>query len=152
MQVIWAAVGALLFGCAILLIYKLKRRRSEQIFGYFMIVCGILFAGIKWVEWQVVRRSQLRNLAAGHFDSVEGTIEDFHPMPKDGSSKESFTISGHLFTYSDYDELDPTPCFNQTALHGGPIRSGMLVRVKAVGGCILRIEILRDKPPKLPNS
>lgn len=51
-------------------------------------------------------------------------------MPKNGSSNESFSISGHHFSYSDYDELELTPCFNKTALNGGPIRSGMLVRVK----------------------
>jgi hypothetical protein len=152
MEVVWAAVGALIFGCLLLLIYKLKRRRSARIFGYFMIVCGILFAGVKWAEWHVARRSQLRNLAAGLYETVEGTIEDFHPMPKDGSSNESFTISGHTFSYSDNDELEATPCFNQTALNGGPIRPGMMVRVKANEGCILRIEILPENWPRLPKS
>jgi hypothetical protein len=152
MQVVWSALGALIFGCVLLLIYKLKRRRSARIFGYFMIVVGILFAGVKWAEWQVARRSQLRNLAAGRYETVEGTIEDFHPMPKNGSSNESFTISGRHFSYSDYGELEPTPCFNQTALNGGPIRSGMVVRMKAIEGCILRIEVLPENSPRLPKS
>jgi hypothetical protein len=47
MPVLWFALGALLFGCVLLLIYKLKQRPSARIFGYFMIVCGILFGGIK---------------------------------------------------------------------------------------------------------
>ena len=117
-----------------------------------MIASGTFFAGVKWAEWQVARRSHLSNLAAGRYETVEGTIEDFHPMPKDGSSNESFTISGHHFFYSDYSELEPTPCFNQTALNGGPIRSGMLVRVKAIDGCILRIEALPETPPRFPKS
>jgi hypothetical protein len=117
-----------------------------------MILSGILFAGVRWTEWQVARRAQVRNLLAGRYETVEGTIEDFHFMPKDGSSNESFTISGHHFSYSDYDELELTPCFNQTALKGGPIRPGMLVRVKATEGCILRIEALSENPPRFPKS
>ena len=144
MQVVWSALGALLFGCVLLLIYKLKRRRSERIFGCFMIVAGILFVGVKWTEWQVARRSQLHKLAIGQFETFEGTIEDFHPALKGGNTNESFAVSGHHFSYSDYDGLEATPCFNQTALNGGPIRSGMVVRLKASEGCILRIEVLRE--------
>lgn len=146
LQPLWTSLGALIFGCVLILIYKLKRRPSARIFGYFMIMCGILFAGVKSVEWYIARRAQVHNLLAGRYETVEGTIEDFHPIPRYGSSEESFTISGHHFSYSD---LEPTPCFNQTALHGGPVRSGMLVRVKVkvIDGCILHIEVLSEKPP-----
>ena len=118
----------------------LRTETSEDL----MIVAGILFVGVKWTEWQVARRSQLRKLAIGQFETFEGTIEDFHPALKGGNTNESFAVSGHHFSYSDYDGLEATPCFNQTALNGGPIRSGMVVRLKASEGCILRIEVLRE--------
>jgi hypothetical protein len=145
-QPLWASLGALIFGCVLIFLHKLKRRSSAQIGGYFMIVCGILNAGVSSVEWFMARRSQMHDFAAGRHETVEGTIEDFHPMPKDGSSEESFTVSGHHFSYSDYNDLEPTPCFNQTALHEGPIRSGMLVRVKFIDRCIVHIEVLSAKP------
>ena len=150
-QPLWASLGALIFGCVLIFLHKLKRRSSAQIGGYFMIVCGILYAGISSAQWYMARRSQIHNLAAGTYETVEGTVGDFHPMPKDGSSEESFRVSGHHFSYSDYNELEPTPCFNRTALHEGPIRSGMLLRVKFIDGCILHLEVLSESPTSRPG-
>ena len=77
---------------------------------------------------------------------MQGVVENFHPMPDDGSSKESFTISGYTFSYSDYYATDRTTCFNQTAFRRGPIHPGMALRIKFVDQCILRIEAVSEIP------
>lgn len=76
---------------------------------------------------------------------AEGVVENFHPMPKEGHSNETFTVNGTLFAYSDY---TVTPAFNKTASHGGPIKQGLYVRIhytdsREFGGqkAILRIEL-----------
>lgn len=38
----------------------------------------------------------------GEYRTVEGYVEDFHPMPETGHDTESFTLGGVEFAYSDY--------------------------------------------------
>src|SRR5262249_10246926 len=70
---------------------------------------------------------------------VEGTVEQFHPMPYHGHSLESFTVNGVRFEYSDFD--DSKPGFNHTKSHGGPIHAGMRVRIHYREGSILQIQV-----------
>lgn len=69
---------------------------------------------------------------------IEGKVENFIPMPEAGHSNESFTVAGRKFEYSDY---EITAGFNKTKSHGGPIRSGMYVRINALGNRIARLEV-----------
>ncbi len=75
----------------------------------------------------------------GHYEVVEGTVSNFHPMPYQGHDEESFSVSGVGFSYSDY--IGDSSCFNRTASHGGPIREGLRVRVAYVDDCILRLDV-----------
>jgi hypothetical protein len=140
-QQLWAAAGAFAFGCVLIALKKLKwlSPMSEK-WGYFMIVCALLMAGYDPARWYTARRGQLRALASGEYEVVQGPVENFHPMAQGGSSDESFTISGQVFSYSDYDESETATCFTQTKANGGPIQAGMLLRVKFVNHCILQIE------------
>ena len=38
----------------------------------------------------------------GEYQTVEGYVENFHPMPAEGHDQESFMINGVRFEYSDY--------------------------------------------------
>ena len=78
-----------------------------------------------------------RAFQTGQYAIVEGTVEDFHPMPYEGHDEECFTVGSQRFCYSDY---IVTPGFRNAASHGGPIRSGIHVRVAYLGGNILRLE------------
>jgi tryptophan-rich sensory protein len=71
---------------------------------------------------------------------VEGPVEQFVPMPYGGHAVESFSVSGISFRYSDFIVTDG---FNNTASHGGPIRSDSYVRIcyDPTGNVILRLEI-----------
>ena len=71
------------------------------------------------------------------YSVVEGRVTEFVPMPLTGHARESFVVGGRKFSYSDY---ILTGCFNNAASHGGPVRSGLLVRVSYTGNCILRLE------------
>jgi hypothetical protein len=144
-QQIWAAVGALAFGCVLIALKKFKWSNAGSVkWGYFMIVGALVMAGYVSTRWYFSHHA--RALASGRYEVVQAPVEDFHPMPDDGSSNESFTLAGHTFSYSDYDESGTTACFNQTRLHGGPIHAGMLLRVKFVNQCILQIEELPKNP------
>jgi hypothetical protein len=79
-------------------------------------------------------------LRAGLASVVEGTVEDFHPMPYNGHDTERFTVDGVHFAYSDFAVGEG---FNHTSSHGGPMRAGLHVRVHYQGPMILRLEVER---------
>ncbi|MEK6347822.1 MAG: hypothetical protein V4764_10100 [Burkholderia sp.] len=83
-------------------------------------------------------------LARGEVQRVEGPVTDFVPMPYGGHGRERFCVGGTCFSYSDSQR---TGGFHHTALHGGPIRSGAVVRVSYLRGTILRLEMLAVRPP-----
>lgn len=139
-QPIWSSSGAFLFGCVLILLKRLRWRAISGIWGYFMITVALVSAAYYSTDWYILHRRGVRALTSGHHEVLEGAVEEFHPMPDDGSSNESFTISGHTFSYSDHDIFETTVCFNQTAPHGGPIHAGMRLRVEFSDQCILRIE------------
>jgi len=141
-QPIWASVGAGIFGCLLLLLRRLKSRYGSRIAGYFMILCAVAGAGYSLSHWYLSRRDHLAALTHARYEVAEGKVEDFRPMPDDGSSNESFRISGHTFSYSDYHDLETTDCFNQTKPNGGPVHAGIVLRVKFIDNCILQIEEL----------
>jgi hypothetical protein len=85
----------------------------------------------------------------GDYLVVEGQVTDFHPMPYEGHQMECFTVQEQHFCYSDY-VMDPG--FRHTASHGGPIRSGLQVRIAYTGGTILRLDIPRAQAPTAAES
>jgi hypothetical protein len=91
-----------------------------------------------WTIYHDHLRAQ-EQLRSGDCEIVEGTVEQFHPMPYHGHSLESFTVNGVRFSYSDFD--DSKPGFNNTESHGGPIHSGMHVRIHYRAESILQVEV-----------
>lgn len=90
-------------------------------------------------------------LASGAYQVAEGYVTDFVPMPYSGHAKESFSVDGVHFTYSDY---VVTTAFNQTRSHGGPIRDGLAVRIAYLRSgdtnAILRLEVDKNEPINTP--
>ncbi len=76
----------------------------------------------------------------GDSSVIEGTVEDFHPMPALGVAEESFSVKGTEFSYN---VLDSTPCFRNLPPHRGPIRSGLNVRIYYKDQCIQRVDVRR---------
>jgi len=80
-------------------------------------------------------------LAGGDFKVVEGEVRNFHPMARKGDSDESFEVGGVAFHYADY---RLSAGFNNTVMHGGPIRVGLPVRITYRDDLILRLEVRAD--------
>jgi hypothetical protein len=72
--------------------------------------------------------------------TIEGTVDNFVPMPATGHAEESFSVADVPFSYSDYVVSDG---FNNAASLGGPIRAGQHVRIcyDPETSAILRLEI-----------
>lgn len=107
------------------LIYRIRKRqrRSEPWEGMavFHYLGGLVFL-IFWViiltssiRWKFKVASAFRN---HDYHIVEGTVESFHTMPKEGRGDEHFVVDSVYFSYSDYVHNGG---FNQTRSHGGPI-------------------------------
>ena len=100
---------------------------------------------VVWTIW-AIRGTYLeyRKLSAimneGNVSMVSGRITNFDPMPTGGHRDESFRVNGERFSYSDY---SVSPGFKKTAVHGGPLREGLFVRVTHINGVIVRLEIAK---------
>lgn len=76
-------------------------------------------------------------LRGGRIQMLEGTISQFVPPPFTGAY-ETFVIDNRRFYYSD-DLI--TGCFNHMSTHGGPLHSGVQVRLWAINNCIVKLEV-----------
>jgi hypothetical protein len=125
-------------GCALIRFNGGKQIRLAV--GYLTIIfCSfvIVVAGLSLISqfWKV-RRSYL----SGDSSVIEGTVENFHPMPYLGPANESFSVKGVSFSYY-VGEL--TPCFHNNPPHKGPIHSGSNVRIYYKDQCIQQVDVLR---------
>ncbi len=98
------------------------------------------------------RRQLIASLTNGAGRIVEGPVESFLPRARDakrGDPPESFMVGGEHFAYA-HNVI--TGGFSKEALRGGPIRSGLPVRIHylamhpSVGNVIARLEILGPPP------
>ncbi len=77
----------------------------------------------------------------GDYLTVEGYVENFHPMPKEGHDTEEFDLSGVHFEYSDYNVQQG---YHNALSHGGVItgdgqhlRIGYIIMESATGNGML---------------
>lgn len=61
------------------------------------------------------------------YQTIEGVVENYHPMPAGGHDSERFTVGGVKFEFSDFDARDYG--YNNAASHGGVIKEGLQVRI-----------------------
>lgn len=123
-----------------------KRRFHWTQPHWFLAVFWCLF-GLLWIgaigpiilsaDWKAFTAYQ-----KGDFETVEGVVYDFHPMPYQGHQDECFSVQDQRFCYSDY-EIGPG--FHNAASHGGPLRSGLFVRIAYRDGRILRLDVPKDQ-------
>ena len=108
--------------------------------GYFFLAFVVLWTvGAFWQTYtEHLRHAAL--VRQNECSIVEGRVENFVPMPYAGHAKESFSVSGVAFGYSDFDVTD---AFNNTASHGGPVNANSYVRIcyDPQDKAILRLEI-----------
>lgn len=77
-----------------------------------------------------------RQLAAGRAAVIEGPLTIYFEVG--GGKNECIALADRRFCYSDW---VLTPGFNRTRALGGPLRDGLQVRLSAIGGTIVRVEV-----------
>ncbi len=147
------AIGCVLFAVGLLIIWlpaALRRLipfgladRIQRGFGFFPLLASFIAIGVSLQsidEYFALKKLEER----GQFKTIEGTVQNFRPMPAAGHSLESFDVRGIRFGYSDF---VLKPGFKNTAAYGGPIREGLPVRIAYSDGTILRLAIRGDSVP-----
>jgi hypothetical protein len=143
---IFVVLGALLwrFGGRLTLGREGRWRspRTRKIFAGFFLGFSILWTTIAATAVLGGNCAARRTLASGVAGIVDGSVQDFHPMPYTGHDTERFRVGSVWFAYSDYIVESG---FNRTSSHGGPIREGLMVRIHYSGqpshATILRLEV-----------
>jgi len=78
------------------------------------------------------------------YQTTEGVVEYYHPMPASGHDSERFTVNGIEFEFSDFDAGDYG--YNNAASLGGAIKQGLKVRIgyfdNGSKNVILKLELL----------
>jgi uncharacterized SAM-binding protein YcdF (DUF218 family) len=120
-------------------------RRSERAwFAWLMLAIAGIFTVVSTVVPLSTYFKYRRALATGMYESVEGRVENFKPMPAGGHDNERFTIRGEEFVYGDYTN---SPFFHKAAVNGGPVREGAYLKVSHVRGNIIRLEVCTPTRP-----
>jgi len=107
--------------------------RFSWAFLIFSLIWTALASLSIFEDWAVSAATR-----AGHYNVVEGVVENFSPMPPTGHGLEHFDVNGIPFHYSTY---EVTPGFNTTAVHGGPIHNGLHVKIGYIGNTIVKLGV-----------
>lgn len=97
--------------------------RIIQIFG--MIMAGFVFSVFLSNDIDLYNTC-VKAYKSGNYEIVEGYVENFVPMPKEGHVQESFDVDGVHFEYS---ENSVTCAYSQTEPYGGVIRNGQYLKI-----------------------
>ncbi|KAG8150293.1 hypothetical protein [Burkholderia catarinensis] len=110
----------------------------RKVFPFIWLGFAILWTTIAFGSTYGAAHRIRNAIASGEVRVVEGDVTAFEPMPYGGHAMERFCVRQVCFSYSDY---VITGGFNNTASHGGPIRSGLPVKVSYVDGLIVKLEV-----------
>jgi hypothetical protein len=139
--IVWMLIPlfAMLFG---LLGWGLAKSSDEGFVSkgkIFMAIaaCGLIFSIVlllgNWNQYYQATRA----LRLGDYETVEGIVQDFVPMPPGGHATESFTVGNVPFHYgAGWGSI----VFNSEWNHGN-LRNGAHVRIAYKNEDILRIEV-----------
>lgn len=126
--------------------------KDGLIFIRVFCLCGALFvfflAAVGFIFQFNMYNKTVGAYNRGEYQTVEGYVENFHPMPSDGKSYETFDINGVEFGYSDYNHH---PGYNNSKYHGGVITgNGQHLKIRYVyfnevyGNIIMYIEEIHE--------
>lgn len=113
---------------------------ARRLFGWAFLCFAIFWTAFSFIVTCGEYCSIQSAISHDQFQTVEGAVTDFIPMPYSGHAMERFKVNGVPFAYSDY---VVTNGFNQTSSHGGPIREGLYVRIEYINGKIIKLDIRR---------
>ncbi|KKD61633.1 hypothetical protein RN22_04565 [Grimontia sp. AD028] len=122
----------------ILVLGKPATTKSIAISASVLLIFSVLCTGSSAFSLGSKTLSLISSYDRGSYFVVEGYVEDFNSMPYTGRQRETFSVNGIRFSYSD---SIVTPAFNNTASHGGPIREGKYVRISYIDNDIIKLEL-----------
>ncbi|WLT30664.1 hypothetical protein [Geothrix sp. PMB-07] len=141
----YARAGLLstLLAVAILVVAMMLKKKPFRLNWYdwllFVVIAfGIYWTSLAWRDTHSAYATLREDLISGRCQVVEGVVEGFHPVTPGEIYHEYFYVNGVKFDYSDYIE---SPGFHQTQKQGGPIRTGLKVKIHHKDGVIARLEI-----------
>jgi hypothetical protein len=104
-----------------------NKRKSGMFFGIIFSSFAILVSAFVIPSQFSTYNKTNRIYQYKLYQTVQGIVENYHPMPEGGHDTERFTVGGVPFEYSDYDLTDYG--YNNAASKGGAIKEGLLVRI-----------------------
>lgn len=119
--------------------------KTQVIFLVFALIFDLIIISIVLPDQVRMFDSTIGAYWRGEYLTVEGYVEDFHPMPWSGHDDESFTIDHVRFSYSDY---TVSWGYHNARSHGGVITgNGQHLKIgytsyQWLGNVILYIEEL----------
>ncbi len=132
--------------------FTIKKRRLQNLYNINFNI-GLGFISFSIIGIFIVIFFQLgplykakKMVANKEYNIVEGTVENYQPMPYEGHANEKFDVAGVHFEFSDY---DINIGYHNSASHGGVIIAGRYVRIiystLMAKLTILKLETLRNK-------
>ena len=143
----FACIGLVPLVAGAVIIWGKRRFKWPQPHWLFAICCcafGALWVGVVGGGVLSADSDAFTAYQKGAYQTVDGVVTDFHPMPWEGHQDECFSVQNQRFCYSDY---EIAPGFHNATSHGGPIHAGLPVRIAYRDGRILRLEVPRDQAP-----
>ncbi|MBC5863754.1 hypothetical protein [Flavobacterium turcicum] len=100
----------------------------------YKMIFSIMYASFATILATITISSQLHQyfMAKSFYElkkykTVEGKVQNFHPMPAGGHDTERFDVNNIKFEYSDYNESDYG--YNKSLVKGGLIKSNAFVKI-----------------------
>ncbi len=132
--------------------FTCKKRSLQNLYNIIFNI-GLGFISFSIIGIFVVIFFQLGPLykakklvANKEYKIVEGTVDNYQPMPYEGHANEKFDVAGVHFEFSDY---DINVGYHNSAAHGGVIKAGRYVRITystvSAKLTILKLEIQKGK-------
>jgi hypothetical protein len=136
----------LLLLTVILLVFKSKLKTPLRVFFSLLALFILLLIGIDIyrLNYFIKERRRIKLLIQNHiYHTVEGEVQNFDPMPKQGKKLESFTVDGFRFSYHHFEST--SFFYHHAASHGGVIKeNGQKVKIDFIvlgsNNSIIKIE------------
>jgi hypothetical protein len=95
----WPTLAAIAFAAVLFLIGRFSRGKANadrRIAGYCLAALALLFAMITFILMRSEFDAMRREYASGNYEVVEGPVENFRPMPREGGAYQPAHACGSL--------------------------------------------------------
>jgi hypothetical protein len=117
---------------------------AGKILAWIFFLVGS-FISVTWFFTLMNQAAALKSaVKSGQVSVVEGCLQHFHPMPKQGHGTERLELNGRIFQYSDY---MVTSGFHNAESHDGSIHPDSKLRLTVVGSDIVKVEVQQHACP-----